>query len=584
MPIEVLNMRKLALTVLMCAIALAARAQTVQLAEGHELTSPDRQPFALTMDGSRLVYLARGTVFIRPVAGGDAVVVQGPLPGRNKSNLIVSPDGGSLLYWSGDNSQLERVPIGGGKPAVVASIDNPSGLSWGADGQVLIGAGSAGVLRVPATGGTAETVVKLAADESARAPQMLPGGDSVLFTLATGSPADWDRAQIVAQSAKTGKRTTIIAGHDARYVKSGHLIYMNNGSLMAVAFDAQRLATTSDAAVIASDVQSAASAGAPGAPGPRSSGVPIFAVAENGAVVYARARQATLQLGLVGLDGKRTMLGEVPAGTGAPRFSADGKKITYAAAGEVYVSDASNLLSAKKVISNATFPLLSPDGVWLAFGTLGTSRENGEETIWMQRADGSGEPQLIVKPGRAPESWVADAEGFTFITHRGGANNYDGWGYSVAKKEVEPLAVVDESGQLSTSLSPDRKWLAYMSSETGDWQVFVQPYPGLNGNGRKFQATKAGGRSPMWVSPTQIVFDRDGQMYSMTVQLTGTTPVFGEPQAIPVTGYIQPLLRRNWDLKHDGQNSQFLMLFRDGPQLQVVTDWAGKVPSRAVRN
>jgi hypothetical protein len=413
---------------------------------------------------------------------------------------------------------------------------------------------------------------------------MLADRDSVLFTLAQGSPADWSRAQIVAQSIKTGKRTMITAGREARYVKSGHLVYVNGGAIMAVAFDPQRLTVTGEPAAIASDVQFAAAGGGPGPAGPAGSGVPLFAVAENGALVYARARQAPLQLGLVGLDGKRTMLGDVPAGTTAPRFSANWKKITFAAAGQVYVADASNLSSAKKVISNGTFPLLSPDGEWLAFGTLGTSRENGEETIWMQRADGSGEPQLVVKPGRAPENWIDGDQGFTFITHRGGANNYDGWLYSIAKKEVAPLAVVDESGQLSTALSPDHKWLAYMSSETGDWQVYIQAFPGMNGNGKKYQMTKGGGRSPMWVSPTELVYDNDGRMYSMTIQFTGTAPTAGEPKVVPVTGYIQPLLRRNWDMKRDGQNSQFLMLFRDGPQLQVVTDWAGKIPSRTVRN
>jgi len=574
-------MRKITFAILTWSIAIAANAQTIQLAEGHDLSSPDRQPFALSPDGTRVWYMARATVFMKPVAGGEAVVVQGPLQGRNKSNLIVSSDGRSLLYWASDNSQLERVPIGGGAPAVVATgIQNPLGLSWGADGQVLVGAGEGGVLRVPATGGTLETVVKLGAGEAARAPQMLPDGDSVLFTLAQGSPADWSRAQVVAQSTKTGKRTAITVGRDARFVKSGHLIYVNGGAIMAVAFDPKRLTITGEPVAIASDVQFAAGGGA----GPAGSGVPLFAVAENGALVYARARQAPLQLGLVGLDGKRTMLGDVPAGTTAPRFSANWKKITFAAAGQIYVADASNLSSAKKVISNGAFPLLSPDGEWLAFGTLGTARENGEETIWMQRADGSGDPQLIVKPGRAPENWIDGDQGFTFITHRGGANNYDGWLYSIAKKEVEPLAVVDESGQLSTALSPDHKWLAYMSSETGDWQVYIQAFPGMNGNGKKYQMTKGGGRSPMWVSPTELVYDNDGRMYSMTIQFTGTAPTAGEPKVVPVTGYIQPLLRRNWDMKRDGQNSQFLMLFRDGPQLQVVTDWASKAQSKTVGN
>ena len=89
-------MRKLIFAILIGSIAIAADAQTIQLAEGHDLSSPDRQPFALSPDGTRVWYMARATVFMKPVAGGEAVVVQGPLQGRNKSNLIVSSDGRSL--------------------------------------------------------------------------------------------------------------------------------------------------------------------------------------------------------------------------------------------------------------------------------------------------------------------------------------------------------------------------------------------------------------------------------------------------------------------------------------------------------
>jgi hypothetical protein len=143
----------------------------------------------------------------------------------------------------------------------------------------------------------------------------------------------------------------------------------------------------------------------------------------------------------------------------------------------------------------------------------------------------------------------------------------------VAKKEVEPLVVVNETAQLSSSFSPDKRWVSYMSSESGDWQVYLQPYPAT---GMKYQVTSQGGRSPMWTADGRLVYDNDGRMFAVPVTL-GATPTFGTHTALPVSGYIQPLLRRNWDMAPDGR--QLLMLFRPGPQLNVVSSWTSRVPT-----
>ncbi len=300
-------------------------------------------------------------------------------------------------------------------------------------------------------------------------------------------------------------------------------------------------------------------------------GAALFAVAANGALAYVRAgASATTQLALVSMDGKRTSLGEVPADTSAPRISANGKKVTFSAQNTIYVADFPNLSSARKVIENGMFPLLSPDGEWLSFGSLGTSRNNGEEVLFMQRSDGSGEPEIVVRPGRAGENWMPGDQGFSFISHRGAGNNYDVWFYAPEKKEVEPIAFsLDDSAQMSSSISPNRNWVAFMSSESGDWQLYVQPYPA---NGKKYQVTTDGGRSPMWTSDNQLVFDKDGQMYAVSVQL-GDTPQFGKPNMLPITGYIQPRARRNWELIRAGDASQFLMLFRSAPQIEIIPKW-----------
>ncbi len=211
-------MRILLTAAVACALAMPVAAQTgsISLPEGHEFTNPERHPFSLSPDGTRVTYLARATLFVKRLADREPVAVQGPLQGRSKTNPIFSPDGQSILYWAGDDSVLQRVPAGGGTPVTLARIDMPSGMSWGADGQILVGQGAKGVLRLSANGGAAEPVVTMGAGEAAHGPQMLPGGDAVLFTLGEGAPANWDQARIVVHSIRTGRRTTIGRGRDAR--------------------------------------------------------------------------------------------------------------------------------------------------------------------------------------------------------------------------------------------------------------------------------------------------------------------------------------------------------------------------------
>jgi hypothetical protein len=276
-------------------------------------------------------------------------------------------------------------------------------------------------------------------------------------------------------------------------------------------------------------------------------GAARFAVSDSGVLVVAPNEVAPVRMALVSLDGRRTVLGEVLADASAPRLSSDGRQVAFAAATpgtrgrDIYVADLGAVSNPRKVIPNAAFPVFSPDGQWLVFGSLGTTREGGEEALFMQRADGSGEPRLIAKPARAPENWREGTQGFTFITHRGGANNYDLWAYNPDRKEVEPLVVIDETAQLSGAFSPDRAWFAYMSNESGDWQVWVQPYPRI---GAKYQVTTAGGRSPMWLPDGRLVFEQDGGIATTTVR-AGAKPTFSAPIAHPIAGFIQPLLRRS---------------------------------------
>ena len=565
-------MKPLIPALLACAIAAAAAdlapdLRHVSLPEGHEFTNPDRQVIAISPDGTRLVYIAKASLFVKSIGDAPPVTIPGPLAGRSMANAVFSPDGQSIAYWASDGALLQRIPVTGGTPVTICRVDIPLGMSWGADDQIVLGLGAKGIVRVSAKGGTPEIVVPAKSGEIAHGPQMLPGGDALLFTLGderVAPAARWDQARIVVQSLKSGERRTIVpAGRDARYLPSGHLVYALGGRVMAVRFDAKRLATVGDPVAVVENVRASGS-----------TGTAQFSVSANGSLAYVSGRSVPVQLGLVSLDGTRKMLGPVPDGTSAPRVSSDGRQVTFAAAGDIYVAELANVASARRVIEAGTFPLFSPDGQWLAFGSLGTKRDGGIEEVFLQRADGSGQAELLAKPARAPEHWLSQQE-FSFISHRGPAEDYDLWTYSLPDKGVTPVSVIPKSAQLSSRFSPDGHWVAYMSSESGDWQVYLQPYPAT---GAKYQVTKQGGRLPMWSADgREIYYEWDGRMLSIPVHI-GSEMTFGEPSALPVTGYIQPLLRRNYDMTPDGK--QFVMLFRAGPQVDVISNFVDGLKQR----
>jgi serine/threonine-protein kinase len=166
----------------------------------------------MSPDGSALVYTANLQLHLRPLDQLEAVPIRSSAAGRSP---FFSPDGQWIGFWQSE--QLKKVSISGGAPVVLCSARNPWGVSWTAENSILYGQGSEGIWRVSADGGKPENVVKVDANRIASAPQLLPGGRAILFTLA--NPDDLGAYQIVVQSLDTGTRHVVVeAGADARYV------------------------------------------------------------------------------------------------------------------------------------------------------------------------------------------------------------------------------------------------------------------------------------------------------------------------------------------------------------------------------
>jgi eukaryotic-like serine/threonine-protein kinase len=273
-------------------------------------------------------------------------------------------------------------------------------------------------------------------------------------------------------------------------------------------------------------------------------------------VMLAQRGGPGVQLVLVDREGHRTPVGPLPAATFAPRISPDGLEVVFDTQndGNIWIAKVSDIEAQRRLTSEGINrgPMWSGDGKRILYIT----DDRGEEALFWRAADGTGTAELLTKPARAPESWSPRSPGFSFIT-LAAAGDYDVWTFSLSDKRRVAFANISGSPQHSSHYSPDGRWIAYVSAETGRLEVYVRPAVGSDA---AVQVSKTGGGHPLW-SPDQkeLYFDNGGQMYAVAIT---TSPSFkaAAPAALPITGFIQGPLRRQYDLMPDGKH--FLMMFR----------------------
>jgi eukaryotic-like serine/threonine-protein kinase len=289
----------------------------------------------------------------------------------------------------------------------------------------------------------------------------------------------------------------------------------------------------------------------------------VFAMAHAGEPALAG-----FELALVDMQGQKKVLGKLPASVFSPRVSPDGRQVVFELADPPAAPDAPSVtrlyvaeldkLDQRRALPPAVIAqrniagVWSPDGQWIAFLATG----NGNDALFRLRSVGSGQPQYLVD-GRAPEGWYTNGR-LGFIT-RTGERDYGISLLDMNTGTVSKLADQPGSDQHSSRLSPDEKWIAYASTETGRQEVWVEPLPQT---GKRFQLTSQGGRHPQW-SPDgkQLYYDQDGRMYRLDLSFDGGTPKAGAPVQLPISGFQQGDLRRQYDLMPDG--SGFVMLYPD---------------------
>jgi serine/threonine-protein kinase len=562
----------------------------VTLPDGVGFSSPGRRLVAFSPDGSQLVYVAGSRLNLRPMSDVEATTIRGTEALTGVSDPAFSPDGTSIAFYAGSDRSLKRISVTGGTAVTLCTIDgSPFGLTWAEDG-VLFGQAGKGIMRLPTNGGsTPEVIVALKGDEMAYGPQMLPGGDRVLFTLATGLGVDrWDRARIVVQSLSSGQRTSVVEpGSDARYLPSGHLLYAVSGTVFAVGFDHRRLAATSAAVPVIEGVRRSTSA---------VTGAAHFALSSTGTLAYVpgpvTAEGVALDLGLADRQGNVQLLKLPPGGYVAPRVSPDGTRVAFGTDNGkeaiIYVRDVAGASAMRRLTfgGNNRYPVWSSDGTRIAY----QSDRNGAPAVFWQMADGTGPAEALTTPTagevHSPESWSPKHDRFLFSIQKGGASSL--WVYSLQQRKAVAFGDVQSVNPPNAVFSYDGKWVAYSATVQGRTTVYVQPDPPT---GATYQLYAPPGNAPhevTWSSDgTELFYNPRPSAFEAVKVTTAPTFAFGNPTIIPKQFQLGPPSSwRNYDVMPDGR---FLGVFTPGSgggvssfpnEIRVVLNWLEDLKAR----
>jgi serine/threonine-protein kinase len=544
---------------------------------------PTRTAIAWSPDGRRLIFggSRRGTqqLYARSLDQLTATPIAGT---EGAISPFVSPDGRWLAFWA--SGELRKVLLTGGPTVTISKTPLITGATWADNGVIFFGATvstGGSIWRVPADGGRPERVAtpNLAAGEySYVLPQALPGGKALLFTVMPGF-GRWDEAQVVARSLTTGKQTMLTNGADAHYLSTGHLIFLRQGALFAAPFDLGQLKLTGGAVGIVEDVMQSVNAFTV----TFDTGSGQVAVSASGSLAYVPGGVFPEDLRtLVWVDraGARTPLPLPPRVYWMPRLAPDGHRLSFYTRGtdrRIWIYDLlQGTGTALTEPSNAAFDVWTADGQRVTFS---------DTNLFWRRADGSGpaEPLTTGQYPQVPVAWSPDGQILAF-TETSPTTGPDIWTWSNAREPRSRAWLATRFAEGQPDWSPDGRWLAYASNESGRTEVYVQPYPGP---GPRLVVSRNGGSSPAWAHGGRELFylapDADEQVAMMAVPVT-TTPTFsaGMPHKL-FDGRFQMSSVRSYDVAEDGR---FVMI-QPGPrvpspatQIIIVEHWLEELKQR----
>ena len=493
-----------------------------------QIPEPEKAYFgprlALSPDGRRLAFTAAATggrmmVWVRSLDTLEARALPGT-DGDDLAALFWSPDSRFIGFWA--NGKLKKIEASGGPPQTLCDVSTAPGGTWNRDGVILFGRNTGGLWRVPADGGTPAPVTTL--DTSRQEifhtwPQFLPDGRHFIYIARSNQP---ENSAIYAGSLDSKDRKRLVgSSFSAAYAPSpnaekGHLLFLREAALMAQPFDAGRLDLSGEAFPVAEQVGAVLSQA-------------FFSVSGSGAVAYRKGVSGR-STHLLWFDRDGKSLGEVgpPGAFNDVALSPDGKRVAVSRFdllsnnADIWLLD----LARNGAATRFTFdpgierdPVWSPDGTRLAF----SSTRGGLPNVYQKSGTGAGSEEPLLQPGvsQRPKDWSRDGR-FLLYVRDDPKTGADLWVLPLAGDRKPFPYLQTQFFESQGQFSPDGRFVAYISNESGRIEVFVQPFPASGG---KWQISAGGGSQPRWRGDGKELFYLSADRRIMAVDV-GTTSQF----------------------------------------------------------
>jgi serine/threonine-protein kinase len=587
--------------------AAARFAVTLEGATPSDALNPSE--IAVSRDGRRFVYAGErvGTtaLFLRDI---DQLEPR-PLPGTEGAvNPFFSPSGEWVGFFSGAGTsapRLKKISIRGGSPITLCDAPVPVGGTWGTDDVIYFGPSvdwlkdlpslntGWSLSRISAKGGSPHTVLvpdPKRGETRFAWPELLPGGKALLFSVAT-SRNTFAESHIAVLSLDTGEYHTIVEqGHHPKYLPSGHIVYALNGSLMAVPFDLNRLETTGSPVQMVEDVRARAE-----------NGQAQFGVSPTGVLVYVTGPDADpSQRNLVWVDrtGHEEIIAAPPRAYTNPRISPDGRQIAVDVRdqqSDIWIWDIQRQTLQRLTTDPADdqFATWMPDGHHVVYasgpGPIGFA-------LYRQASDGSGARELLSTSAAAqvPEAVTPDGTRIVVRTTNAALAGAELQTLTLGAKALMAPLIRTSFLTHAATVSPDGRWLAFESDESGKPEVWVRPFPKIDAG--RWQVSSDGGTRPTWSRDGKELLYLVGgsgsvRLMSVPVQAPGAGFSFGTAQMVFGGPYFAgTVFSRNYDISPDGR--RVVMVKRSNrrenvaaTRLVVVLNWFEelklKVPASA---
>jgi serine/threonine-protein kinase len=552
--------------------AISVLHMSIVLPIGQKLTADAADyPLAISRDGSRIAYVAEAEtgaqLYVRELSELAAKAIAQTSGARHP---FFSPDGNWVGFFAA--GALQRVSVAGGAPLRICNISGLSmGGSWDSDNTIVFASRDAGLYKVSAAGGTPQLLL---GSNLGSWPEILPDHKTVLFSTGTGIailPVNGGQRRILARTNNSSTEGPAVLGAgyvlQARFDPLGYLVYgQSPGVVRAMPFDLKSLNVLGAPVSMIDNVERAQDGGAI-----------YFALADAGLLLYAPTGEDH-KIVWVDRNGSETPVSSDKAPFRIPRLSPNGKLIAVAISDEtrrsdIWIYDAERGAKRRLTAEGHNLgPVWRPDGNRLTFSSDGSVAE--------MLANGTGSKEIVLSADRfrSPCSWSPD--GRTLLFQQAETVGYSIWHSAPGSQNESPRLLIRATVGDCALLSPNGKWIAYVSDESGRAEIYVDSYPNL---GEKVAVSSEGGHRPQWSRDGGELFYRQGDALMAVAVATGASFRAGKPRRLFAGPYSGESHEPAFDVSPDGR--RFLMIKSDDAatlrQINAVLNWSEELKQKA---